>query len=346
MAQPFPPQTYKAWQHTTTANGIEKDLFLNPSTPFPAPNPNRHLVQIIAASLNPTDWKPAEVPWLRRFLFAKVATPGLDFSGVIIRPATGSSLKPGQLVFGLIARTPFGGGSCAEFALTDPKSTLPVPEGVDPVDAACNGIAAITAYQSIVPYVRKGCKIFINGGSGGTGMWGIQIAKLVGCYVVTTCSPGNVELCRSLGADEVIDYTENDVIEVLKGHDVRFDHVVDNVNTGMEGYFRCHEFTSPAATWVMVGGREGLYYLYQRFKAQFLPAFLGGGKRPYIPFWPATRPEDLVQTAEWLKEGRLKVVYDEKFPFEEVSEAFARLKTGRARGKIVVDVASKTYHRV
>jgi NADPH:quinone reductase-like Zn-dependent oxidoreductase len=341
----FPPSTMKAWQHTTTTGGLEKNLKLNPTAPLPTPKASQHLVQIIATALNPVDYKPAENAILRRLLYPKVATPGLDFAGCIVTPAPGSTLKPGQVVFGVTAKLPFTGGALAEFSAAEAGNATVLPEGVSPIDAASIGVAGISAYQSIVPHVKKGDKIFINGGSGGVGVFGIQIAKAVGCYVTTSCSTANVELCRSLGADEVVDYKKGNVVEALKASEHKFDFVVDNVNSDMDLYWRCHEYTTPEAQYVMVGGGQGLAAGLERLKAKILPAFLGGGKRRYSGFWPAAKLEDLRQIGEWMKEGKVKAVIDERFGFKGASEAFAKLKTGRARGKIVVDVASETYKK-
>jgi NADPH:quinone reductase-like Zn-dependent oxidoreductase len=333
----------KAWQQTSTTGGLEKNLKLNPSAPLPVPKPGQHLVQILATSLNPVDYKPAEVAILRRLLYAKVATPGLDYTGCIVTPAAGSSFKPGQLVFGVVAKTPFAGGTLAEFCTAESGTTLALPEGVSPVDASTVGVAGVTAYQSITQHVKKGDKVFINGGSGGCGVFGIQIAKAVGCYVATSCSTANVELCRSLGADEVVDYKKGDVVEALIASGKKFDHVVDNVGADMELYWRCHEFTTPEAAFVMVAGGPGVGSAFERLRAKRLPTFLGGGKRRYLGFWPELKIEDLGQIMEWMKEGKVRAVVDEMFKFEDAPKAFAKLKTGRAKGKVVVDVASEAY---
>jgi NADPH:quinone reductase-like Zn-dependent oxidoreductase len=341
----FPPKVMRAWQHTSTSGGLEKNLKLNPSAPVPTPKSTQHLVQIIATALNPVDYKPAEVAILRRLLYPRIATPCVDFAGCIVTPAAGSSLKPGQLVFGTTAKAPWTGGGLAEFSLVDSGTALLLPEGVDPVDAATVSVVGVTAYQSIVPHVKKGDSVFINGGSGGCGVFGIQFAKALGCYVATSCSTVNVELCRSLGADEVFDYKKGSVLDALKASQVKFDHVVDNVGTTMELYWHCHEFTKPGAGYVMVGGGPGVGSAFDRFKAKRLPAYLGGGKRSYSGFWPEPKLEDLGQIAAWMKEGKLKAVIDEKFPFEEAPNAFTKLKTGRAKGKIVVNVAAETYQQ-
>jgi NADPH:quinone reductase-like Zn-dependent oxidoreductase len=196
MAAPFPPSTIKAWQYMTTKGGLEKNLKLNPSVPLPTPSSTQNLVQIIATALNPVDYKPAENALISRLAIPKPATPGIDFAGLIVTPAAGSPLKRGQLVFGVAGTSPLAAGALSQFAITPKEATVAVPEGIDPIDAATVGVAGLTAYQSIVPRVKKGDKILINGGSGGTGVFGVQIAKAVGCHVTTTCSTANVELCK------------------------------------------------------------------------------------------------------------------------------------------------------
>jgi NADPH:quinone reductase-like Zn-dependent oxidoreductase len=152
-----------------------------------------------------------------------------------------------------------------------------------------------------------------------------------------------VELCRSLGADEVVDYKKSNIVEALKALGLKFDHIVDNVGSDMELYWQCHEFTKPEAAYVMVAGGPGLASAFERLKAKRMPEFLGGGKRKYMGFWAEARLDDLEQVMTWTKEGKVRAVIDEKFPFEEAPKAFAKLKTGRARGKIIVDVASEKY---
>jgi NADPH:quinone reductase-like Zn-dependent oxidoreductase len=334
-----PPSTFRAWQYTTAKGGLENNLNLNPSAPLPKSKPSQHLIQIIATALNPVDCKTAESPIIS-LLISKPATPGIDFSGKIVTPATGSSLKPGQLVFGVAALMALAGGALQEYAHTPKECTVAIPDGVDPIDASTIGIAGLTAYQSIVPKVKEGDKIFINGGSGGTGAFGIQIAKALGCHVTTTCSTSNVELCKSLGADEVVDYKKQNIIETLIANGHKFDHVVDNVGSDFDLYWRCHEYTNPNSVFVLIAGAPTLNNLAQSIKMKHLPRFLGGGKRRQEGFLANPNMKDLEQLVAWMKEGKVKAVIDERFPFEDAPKAFEKLKTGRAKGKIVIDVAS------
>lgn len=174
-------------------------------------------------------------------------------------------------------------------------------------------------------------------------MFGIQIAKAVGCHVTTSCSTGNVELCKSLGAEEVVDYKKDGVVEALIRSRVKFDHIVDNVGSDPELYWRCHEFSKEGALYVMVGHSPSFGAISEGFKRKILPASMGGLKRKFTGFWPKPKVEDLELIGKWMAEGKIRAVVDQKFAFEDAPKAFEKLKTGRARGKIVVDIASETY---
>ncbi|TVY81284.1 Zinc-type alcohol dehydrogenase-like protein, partial [Lachnellula suecica] len=302
---------------------------------------NQHLVQIIAVSLNPVDYKPAEIPVAGRFIVGKLATPCNDIAGRIVTPASGSPFKPGDLVSGISGTSYVAGGGLTEYTLCEKNNVIAIPEGVDPIDAASVPVAGITAYQTIVLHMKKGDKLFLNGGSGGTGIFGIQIGKAIGCHVTTSCSTANVEFCKSLGADVVVDYKKGSVAEQLKASGVQFDHVIDNVGgDNLELYWKSHDYMKPDAKYIMVGGTMSLGHALERVKVKLLPGFLGGGKRKFEGFLATAKPEDLTQIAAWMKEGKVKAVIDSTFSFEEAPKAFDRLKTGRARGKIVVNVSA------
>ncbi|KIW88526.1 uncharacterized protein Z519_11095 [Cladophialophora bantiana CBS 173.52] len=335
-----PPAVMRAWQYSCTKGGLEKNLRLNESAPVPQPSSDQHLVQVLATSLNPIDYKVAEIRFLSRFAIPKPATPGIDVAGYLVTPAAGSSLKPGQLVFGASGTTPWAGGGLAEYAISKEDQLVALPDGMDPILASTVSVAGLTAYQSIVPHVKSGDRIFINGGSGGTGIFGIQIAKAVGCNVTTTCSSGNVELCKSLGADAVIDYKKQNVLEALKASGHKFDHVVDNVAANFELYWKCHEYTRPRALFIVVGASISRAFIVDAILRKMWPAFLGGGKRKSVTFLTKAKPRDLEQIACWMKEGKVRAVIDEKFSFEQAPQALEKLKSGHARGKIVVEVSS------
>ncbi|KAL8720315.1 MAG: hypothetical protein Q9225_002802 [Loekoesia sp. 1 TL-2023] len=334
----------RAWQYSGTTSGLEKNLYLNFSAPLPKPKPDQHLVQIIATALNPVDYRSAECHGLARLAITEPVTPGMDFAGFIVRPATHSPLRPGQLVFGLCDTKTTANGALREFSTPGVRTTVAIPDGVDPVDAATVGMAGLTAYQSIVPHVKSGDKVFINGGSGGTGVFAIQFAKAVGCHVTTTCSTANVELCKSLGADEVVDYKKEKVPDVLlrkAKEQHRFDHAVDNIGIDEQLVFHCHEFLQSGATMAVVGGEPSLKAAAQILRRNGYTSSPVKGN--VVALSPKQNPGDLQQIGEWMKVGKVKTVIDTRFSFEQAPQAFKKLKIRRVRGKIVIDVASEPH---
>ncbi|KAJ3176229.1 hypothetical protein HDU87_005444 [Geranomyces variabilis] len=333
----------RVWEFASAAGGIENHLKLVADRPLPtAAAKTQHLVQVLAVGLNPVDYKLAEAR------IAKLpTTPGLDFAGKIVVPAENSTLVPGTLVYGASSffnpRT--GGGALAEYIAVPTETVAVIPAGLSPVLAGGAPVAAVTAYQAIVPHVKKpGSRVFINGGSGGTGTYGIQIAKALGAHVTVSCSAANADLCRSIGADDVLDYTSRPVLDQLRDAVAKsgllYDHVVDFVFSGPELFYQAHTYTAPGAHFVEVAGAPSLAFGRFAFGAMVLPGFLGGGKRKFTMLTASVVTEPLDQIAKWIVEGKIKPVTDQVFPFEQAVEAFRRLKTGRAKGKVIVTVAA------
>jgi NADPH:quinone reductase-like Zn-dependent oxidoreductase len=332
------PETMRRWQYTSTKGSLESNLTLD-VVPMLQPQANQYLVRIIAAAINPVDYRLAEVQLLHRLFFPNPASPGDDFAGYIVKAAPGSSLKPGQLVFGAVGTNFMCGGAMSEYGVVDAKAITTIPAGISTTDAAGITIAGITAYQSILPYSKPGSRVFINGGSGGVGTFGIQIAKIAGRHVTVSCSTANVKLCESLGAEEVIDYKKQNVLQTLKLSSKKYDLVVDLVGNDENLYWKAHEYTSSEAKFVTVAVSHRLSFLRFVTKANLLPSFLGGAKRQHILVFGKTSAEDLKQIAEWMAEGKIKPVTNSKFDFEDLKQAYERAKTGRAKGKIIINVA-------
>lgn len=201
------------------------------------------------------------------------------------------------------------------------------------------GVAGLTALQAIAPNVSDGKynRVFVNGGSGGTGVFAIQIAKALGCFVTATCPAANMELCKGLGADEVLDYTRVDVVAEMRGKGKVYRLVVDNVGTPADLYWASNAFlVEEGAVFVQVGA----YFSLGEFKRvggnALWPTFLGGGRGRYDVFLAKPSRKDLERIAGWMEEGKVRTVVDSVFKFEEAPEAFKKLKTGRAKGKVVV----------
>lgn len=233
-------------------------------------------------------------------------------------------------------------GSLAQYIAVSKDSLTSLPKDVEVDHAATVGIVGLTEIQAIKPHVKAGDKVFINGGSGGTGVYGIQIAKALGCHVTTSCSTGNVKLCESLGADEVIDYKTSNIVDALAAKGPVFQLVVDNVGTPADLYKQSASYLLPNGKFVQVGASPSLSGFAQITSNMLVPSFLGGGKRSYQMLMAKPSTDDLKQLGGWMKEGKVRAVLDQIFEWEDAPQAFEKLKTGRAKGKIVIHVKQES----
>ncbi|KAL2127576.1 hypothetical protein VTI74DRAFT_10464 [Chaetomium olivicolor] len=342
MAPPAIPKTMRAWQYSTTTGGLEKNLVLNDSAPVPTISSGlgdaELLIQVLAAGINPADYKIPELGLIVRAVIRTPATPGMDFCGRVVQTTrTVDDFAIGDLVFGRIDATQHG--TLGEYIVAPTKACASVPAGVGVDDAAAVGVAGMTAYQVIAPYVKPGNKVFINGGSGGTGTFGIQIAKALGCHVTVSCSSPKADLCRSLGADEILDYTSCNISEVLKAKGQVFSLVVDNAGSPDDLYKASDDFLLPHGKFVQVGSMVNFQAVKTVTSRMLLPSFLGGGKRKYEMFNIRHGPADLKQLGQWIAEKKVKVVVEETYEMEDVPKAFEKLKKGKNAGKLVIHVA-------
>lgn len=356
-------KTMQAWLFTSAPNGLEKALFLSNNAKAPDMTPQTLaktdiVVRVEAASVNPVDHKMPEIQsaLTPRFLSSSAAThpkpedpapagaksPGLDFAGTVA--ATGSAVdtfRIGERVFGRCA-VPTTYGSLGEYVVVNNNGLCTLPDDITFEEGAAVGTTALTAYQCIAPYVTRDSngaeKVFINGGSGGTGSWGIQIAKALGCHVTTTCSAKNAEFVKSLGADEVIDYTTQDVVKELTSKGKTFKLAVDNVGTSPANLYKAaDDFLLPQGShFLQVGAGVSGADVKNLMTRALLPSFLGGGKSKFVLMMTKNVHEDLAEIAKWLKEEKVEPVIDEVFEWADAPAAYTKLKTGRARGNIVV----------
>lgn len=329
-----------AWLWTSTTGGLEQNLSKSETAYRPGQilRPNEVLIKVSATSLNPADYKVPE-GWglIYKCVVSTPASPGMDFSGRVI--ATGSKVtkvRLGQFVFGCVP-LPRQHGALAEYTVADGDLVVPVPEGVDVNDAATVGIAGQTAIQVIKDQVQPGDHVFINGGSGGVGTYAIQIAKALGCHVTTTCSTPNISLLKDIGADEVLDYTAVDVVDYLRKQGPLFSLALDMIGKPDNLYRESHNFLLPGKPYAQVGN-ESHFSTVGRFVT---PRVLGGGQRPYQLVFFKNRYEDLKQIADWMRDGKVKPVIDSVFEFDDAVKAFEKLRTNRAKGKIVIRVSSR-----
>ncbi|KAH8651283.1 hypothetical protein BX600DRAFT_473318 [Xylariales sp. PMI_506] len=337
----------KTWKYTDIPGKLEDALVRDDAAPAPSSSsllPDQLIIQVITAALNPVDYKLPESGLIGRLMIKRPATPGLDYCGrVVAKHPSNTSVQVGQVVFGGL---PLAGkfGTTGELALVSASESAVLPDRVDPDDAAAVGTAATTAYQSLVallPQLEPGWKVYIHGGSGGVGTWALQIAKLRRAHVVTSCSTANVQLCRDLGADEVIDYKTTDVVQALAAKGLVFDAVIDNVGS-WEIYDHRKSYLKAGGWFMQVGTvplSTGSIFTY--LSRHYWPTLLNAGHRHYCFVQQNNAAAFLEQIGGWIAQGAIHPVIDEKFAWEDVPAALAKLRTGRARGKILVQVAAK-----
>lgn len=319
--------------------GIEHNIKFNPKSLLPKKAhylpEDSVLIKVAYATVNPADYKFPDIPILNRIVFSKPATPGLDCAGTVIK-STRSDLKPGDHV--AVKFTPTSEGTLAEYIVAQGKEVCAkIPEGVSLEQASALGVCGLTSYQCIAPYVKDGSKVLINGGSGGTGTFGIQIAKNLGCYVTATCSGANADLCKSLGADEVIDYRTTDVVSQLKRSGTQYDLIVDNVFTP-DIYWNSADYLKPNCYYITPAGDAKWSVIWSLLQILLLPSWLGGGSRPAKFAGVQPKAQDFTTLGGWMAERKLKTVIEKTYNLKETGEALARQRTGHVRGKLVVEV--------
>lgn len=336
-------KTMQAWQLAAPGPFEEAlklvDNAVQPSAPL---QKGQILVEVVSAGLNPADYKSVQLGFASKLLTSFPKTFGMDGSGKVVAVADDvTDVKTGDVVLVRLDPTK-GPGSLSQHVIADRDGYAVLPPDFDLDLAAGAPTTALTAYQSIKPYVQKGAKVFINGGSGGAGTYGIQIAKALGCHVTVSCSTAKKELCERLGADEIIDYKVGDILTQLKQGGTIFDLIVDNVGSSLPDlYHQSNHFLKPEGAFVLVGGSASLSSIKAVVRAKFVPSFLGGGKSKFITYMTKNNHDDLAQVAKWLGEGVIKTIIDSTFEFNEVMEAYAHLKKGSSGGKVIVHVSSK-----
>ena len=323
---------------------LEDSLTLNEVAPSPDKSTltrDQVIIEVASAALNPVDYKLPESDWLGKTLgISKDAQPGLDFSGWIAAThPSDKEYREGQRVFGaLSAHSKFG--ALGQFIVASKSEIASLPDSVTLGDAAAIGTAAGTAYKSLLPdSVKPGSQVFINGGSGGVGTFAIQFAKIMGAIVTTTTSTANVELVRSLGVDNVVDYRKSDIVAQLKARGDAFDVIIDNVGSPKDLYERSHQLLTASGVYVQVAANPTFDDM-RPILGNTIRAMLGKCVAP--PFHFVTdkgNADEYIRFVQWMEEGKLRSIVSQTFAFEDVPKAFATLREGRSKGKIVVHVA-------
>jgi NADPH:quinone reductase-like Zn-dependent oxidoreductase len=293
------------------------------------------LVQVQAAGVDQGVWhEVAGLPYLFRVTgigvrAPKNPVPGHDVAGIV--EAVGEKVtgfRPGDEVFGT-CRGAFAEHACAR---ADRLGSKPTNLGF--AQAAAVPTSAATALQALRDKgkVRAGQRVLIIGAGGGVGTFAVQLAKAYGAEVTGVCSTAKNELVRSLGADDVIDYTRDDFVDGRSRHDIILDIA------GNRSLSHLRRALAPKGTLVIVGGEGGGRWfggIDRQLRAQMLSLFVRQKLGTLIAI---ARREDLQVLHEFLESGTVKPVVDRTFPLSEVAEAIRYLREGHARGKVVVTV--------
>jgi len=292
------------------------------------------LVRVRAASVNALDWHTVHggravrmIGTLMRQSFDPVR--GADLAGeveAVGKDVTG--LRPGDEVFGT------GRGTFAEYAIASEKSLAPKPRQLTFAEASAMGVAAITALQGLRDRgrVKTGQRVLIYGAGGGVGTFGVQIAKALGARVTAVTSTRNLEIVRSMGPDEVIDYTQEDITKRGQRYDVILDVAANRSFSAMR------RVLAPGGRLVVTGAAKTsmLAVMWRAIVPLVRKRF---GNTWLVPFLAHVTHDDLLVLKELAEAGKLRPVIDRQYPLTEAAEAVRYVGTGQARAKVVIDVA-------
>jgi NADPH:quinone reductase-like Zn-dependent oxidoreductase len=293
------------------------------------------LIRVRAASVNPLEWHFMRgTPYVGRLMGMglrkpKVTRLGVDVAGRVETAGPNvTRFKPGDEVFGS-AR-----GALAEFACASERGLVLKPDSLTFAQAASVPVAAVTALQGLrnEGKLKPGQSVLINGASGGVGTFAVQIAKSMGARVTGVCSTRNVEMVRSIGADEVIDYTKDDFTKTGQRYDVILDMV------GSQSLSASRRALNPAGIYVMVGGPSGRWIapLDRAIGAKVFSWFVS---QHMGMFMAELNPDDMEVLRGLLQSGKVRPVIDRTYTLSQVPEAIRYLEAGHARGKVVIAVS-------
>lgn len=316
------------------AYGPETDLRVT-EIPRPEIAADEVLVRIRAAALHVGDLfvlrgSPVVVRMDTGLFRPKHGVPGFDLAGVV--EAVGAEVgrfRPGDAVFGS------GRGSAAEYASAKADHLAPKPEGLSFEEAAAlttSGLAALHGLRD-AGGLQAGQSVLINGASGGVGTYAVQIAKALGAEVTGVSSAGKHDLLRSLGADHVIDYRQEDFTQGA----IRYDLILDNVENHPLAEVR--RALAPAGTLILNSGTSstGLTLLWRMVQPLLLSPFT---KQHLKRFLSTPKREDLEVLATMVEEGTLRPIVGQTFALDEIQEAFALIAGGHSKGKVVLRISA------
>jgi NADPH:quinone reductase-like Zn-dependent oxidoreductase len=301
----------------------------------PVPRDDEVLIKVYATATNAADWHLLRgTPFLVRLVVGGLLKPkhhilGADVAGRV--EAVGKNVtqfQPGDEVFGNLSVSGWGG--FAEYVCAREDAVVLKPANVTFEEVAAVPTAALTALQALRDkgQIEAGQQVLIYGASGGVGMFAVQIAKAFGAEVTAVCSTRSADLVRSLGADHVIDYTQEDFTKIGQ----RYDLIL--AANGYRPIWAYQHALRPAGRYVMTGGA-----MAQMYQAMLLgPVLSMTGKNKMGNMLMKLNTKDLVCMKELLEGGKVVSVIDRRYPLAETAEAIRYVEEGHARGKVVITV--------
>src|SRR6266581_2143140 len=290
------------------------------------------LVRVRAAGVNALDWHlmrgiPSIIRLSTGLRRPKSPIPGVDVAGQVEQVgANVKEFQPGDEIFGMRS------GAFAEYVAGKERNFVPKPASITFEQAAAVPVAAETALQGLRDkgHIRAGQKVLINGASGGVGTFAVQIAKSFGASVTGVCSPRNVDMVRSIGADRVMDYTREDFVRDGQRYDMVFDVAWTHSLSD------CRRVLTPNGIHVLAGQSS-------RKKPSILPLLLAPvvsrfRRQKLVSYIAKHSNADLLALKELIEAGKVTPMIDRTFPLREVPQAIRYLGEGHPRAKIVITV--------
>ncbi|MFC2048368.1 NAD(P)-dependent alcohol dehydrogenase [Chloroflexota bacterium] len=296
----------------------------------PTPKDDEVLIKVHAASVNDWDWGLLRgKPFVNRLLFGLLKPKrilGCDIAGRVEAVGRNAKqLQPGDEVFGDISGCGWGG--FAEYVCARDNALVLKPSSMTFEEAAAVPQAALLALQGLRDkgQIQPGQKVLINGAGGGAGTFAVQIAKSFGAEVTGVDSTSKLDMMRSIGADQVVDYTQEDFTQ----NGQRYDLILD-----MAAYHSIFDYKralSPKGIYVMVGGSMARF-----FQVMFLGPWISMTGSKKIGVLMHKPNKDLAFLKELLEAGKVVPVIDRRYPLSEVAEALRYFGEGHAQGKVVI----------
>lgn len=286
----------------------------------PQPAKDEVLIRVHATSVNPVDWKIREGQRKERFPSSLPLTLGWDVSGVIeMVGEKAGNFKKGDEVYG--RPDPTKNGAYAEYIVVKANLISIKPTSIGHTEAAAVPLAGLTAWQGLFDHglLKEGQKVLIHAAAGGVGTYAVQLAKEKGAYVIGTASDQNIDFLKRLGADEVIDYNMEDFETVLSDIDL----VLDTIGG---------ETQLKSIAVLKEGGR---------LITTLAPEFVTEAKTRrvhLIAYVAQSIPNQLIEIAKLIDNGKLKPIVDKVLPFTDAKKAQIESEAGHTRGKIVLQV--------